>query len=104
MKGWNVKKDKSVIGYGVHPFCDTSLKDCFFEEEFPINVEEWNVYALAWHTEGIDFYYNDIFVRRITEIPRYQMQIMLNLYNVGNKNNVQSVFEIDYIKVCQLLY
>ena len=104
LKGSNVRKDKSVIGYGVHPFGDTSLKDCFYEEEFPIKVEEWNVYALDWYTEGIDFYFNDIFVRRITEIPRYQMQIMLNLYNLGNKNNEQSVFEIDYVKVCQWLY
>ncbi len=104
LKGWNVGKNKSVIGYGVHPFGDSSLKDSFYEEEHSIHVEEWNVYALEWSPDGIDFYFNHNFVRRITEVPKYQMQIMLNLYNIGDTNKEDSVFEIDYVKVTQLLY
>ncbi len=102
LKGWNVAKGKSIIGYGVHPFGDAQIQDSFYEEEQSIEVEAWNTYAFDWDEAGIDFYINGICIKHVNESPDYPMQLMLNLYNIGQENDEQSVFEIDYVKVYQL--
>lgn len=103
LKGENVGSDQSIIGYGVHPFSDPTIKDCFYEEAFAIDTRAWNTYAFDWDASGIDFYINGKLIKRITETPKYKMQLMLNLYNLGGANDEKSVFEVDYVKVLQLL-
>lgn len=103
LKGTNVQKTKSVIGYGVHPFNDPYVKDCFYEESFEIDVADWNVYAFDWYPTGIDFYINGKLIKRVSESPNYPMQLMLNFYDIGCSNNNHTFFEIDYIKVAKNL-
>ncbi len=102
LKGYNTQKDKAVIGYGVHPFGDTSLSDCFYEQEFDLNTKEWNVYAIDWKPDSIDFYINGTLINSIKQIPNYPMQLMLNLYDLENIKNENNKFEIDYVKVYQM--
>lgn len=101
LKGCNITNEHAVIGYGVHPFADTNIKDEFYEEKFPVNVKEWNIYALKWEEDNITFYINGEEIKIINQSPDYPMQIMLNLYDLKNIKNEQNTFEIDYVKVYQ---
>lgn len=101
LKGWNVAQEKATIGYGVHPFGDGKIKDEFYEQEFSINVKEWNIYALQWEKDKIVFYINGEKIKVINQSPDYPVQIMLDLYDLENKKNESNTFEIDYVKVYQ---
>lgn len=103
LKGNQVRKNESIIGYGLHPFGDSSLSECFFEELQSIDVTEWNVFELDWKPEQIDFYINGKRVKSVIQVPHYPMQLMLNLYDIEDNENVDGIFEIDYIKVSQLI-
>lgn len=99
LKGSNVKEHSAVIGFGIHPFGDIKLEDCFFEREFEVDVREWNTYALDWQQEKVDFYINGELIQTIFQSPQYPMQFMLNLYDLENIKNEDNQFDIDYIKV-----
>ena len=100
--GCNVGNYKSKIGYGVHPFGDSTIKDCFYEEELDVKVDEWNTYSLDWRPDKIRFFLNGRLINTIDQVPKYPMQLMLNLYDLENKGNEKNSFEIDYVKVYQL--
>lgn len=99
LKGSNVKEHSAIIGFGIHPFGDPKLKECFFEKEFDVNVREWNTFSLNWQQDKVDFYINGEFVQTISQSPQYPMQFMLNLYDLANIKNESNQFDIDYIKV-----
>lgn len=31
LKGWNIRKNTAIIGYGIHPFGDNKLQDIFYD-------------------------------------------------------------------------
>ena len=101
LKGNHVNKHSAIIGYGVHPFGDPQLTDCFIEQNFNVDVTNWNTYALNWQKDKITFFINGEKVREINESPNYPMQLMLNLYDLKNVKNEKNIFEVDYIKVYQ---
>lgn len=96
-----MKDNISIIGFGVHPFGDSKIVDEFYEEEYTIDVREWNTYALKWDEEKIEYFLNGVLIKVIHQSPNYEMQIMLNLYDLENINNEKNIFEIDYVKVYQ---
>jgi hypothetical protein len=97
LKGNNIGVGSSVIGYGVHPFGDSRLVDEFFEDRFDLDVEAYNTYAVDWTTNAIDFYINDRKVRTIHQSPGYEMQLMLNIYDLEDRNAEAMSFYIDYV-------
>lgn len=99
LKGWNVKDKKAVIGYGIRAFKDPKLVNDFHEDEFDIDVEDWNIYKVDWRKNEVIFYINGKEIRRINQAPAYRMQLMLNLYDLKNIKNEENRFEIDYIKI-----
>ena len=82
IKGEHIGVSSSVIGYGVHPFGDSSLKDEFYEESFDIDASEFHVYGADWKPNGIDFYVDNVKTRTIRQSPNYPMQFMLNIYEL----------------------
>ena len=84
LKGHNVREKSAVIGYGVHPFGDPSITDEFYEEEFPVDVTQFNTYAAEWTERGVHFYINDQKIRTIHQSPQYPMQFMLNIYDLSD--------------------
>lgn len=64
-----------------------------------MDVREWNIYALDWQQDKVDFYINGELVQTIFQSPQYSMQFMLNLYDLANIKNEANQFDIDYIKV-----
>jgi len=82
IKGEHISSERSVIGYGVHPFNDPNIKDEFYEDAFDIDASSFHVYAAEWTPEGIDFYIDNQKIRRIEQSADYPMQFMLNIYEV----------------------
>ena len=70
----NIKDKKSVIGYGIRAFKDPKLVNDFNEEEFDINVENWNIYKLDLRKNEVIFYIIGKEIRRITQAPDYKMR------------------------------
>jgi hypothetical protein len=108
IKGENVNKKSAIIGYGIHPFGDTTIKDEFHEDRFAIDVTKYHVYAVEWTPTYVDFYIDNIKVRTIHQSPNYPMQLMLNIYElplekerIGKDKKYPKEFTIDYIRVYQ---
>lgn len=97
LKGSNINGNTAKIGYGVHPFGDESINDEFYEDVFNINVYEWNVYGVEWFQDRICFYMNGEIIRTIYQSPKYEMQFMLNLYDLEDNNEFDASFDIDYV-------
>ena len=53
---------------------DPKLVNDFNEEEFDINVENWNIYKLDLRKNEVIFYINGKEIRRITQAPDYKMR------------------------------
>jgi hypothetical protein len=105
IKGSNVRKGTTVNGYGIRAFQDTTLKDEFFEDSFGFDATSFHIYAAEWSPKGIDFYIDNTRVRSIKQSPSYEMQLMLNMYEIppldlnSKKSDFPKKFEIDYIRV-----
>jgi hypothetical protein len=105
IKGINVRGSTSVNGYGIRAFQDSTLQDEFFEDSFSFDATKFHIYAAEWTAAGIDFYIDNIKVRSIKQSPAYEMQLMLNIYEIpppdlnSKKSDFPKQFEIDYIRV-----
>jgi beta-glucanase (GH16 family) len=97
VKGKNIGPDSFKLGYGVHPFGDSRIVDQFFEEEIVGHVDEYNTYSVEWTPEFLVFYVNRNKKRMIEQSPDYEMQLMLNLYDLENRNSEKARFEIEYV-------
>ena len=103
IKGWNVEERRAINGYGIRSFADTALENEFFEDEFEIDAIAFNIYAAEWFPDRIEFYINNRKVKTIQQSPTYEMQFMLNIYEVPTDeelldNSYPKLFEIDYVR------
>lgn len=110
IKGEHVKEGQAVNGFGLRAFEDTNLADEFFEEPFSIDATQFHIYAAEWKPSGIDFFIDNKKVKSIRQSPAYEMQFMLNIYEVPinlalNKPELTypKVFQIDYVRAYQPL-
>jgi hypothetical protein len=97
LKGENVQPKRSVIGYGLHPFGDPAIRDAFFEDDFDLDVRVFNTYAVEWMADQTRFFVNHRLVRVIGQSPQYEMQLMLNLYELNGADADEMRFEVDYV-------
>lgn len=105
IKGETIRKDSSVIGYGVHPFNDPNITDAFYEEEVPIDASTFHVYAADWTRDEVSFFIDGTKVRSIQQSPTYAMQFMLNIYELpdtltGDARNASfpKTMVVDYVR------
>ena len=102
IKGWKVRKNKAVIGYGIHQFGDPKLKEAFFEELFPIDVMDYHVYAVEWMPGETNFYIDGKKIKKINQAPDYPMQLMLGIYEVPkveiDNSDYPKEFVVDWVK------
>ena len=97
LKGSNIQPERAVIGYGVHPFGDPTIHDEFYEDEFELDVRQFNTYAVEWTPDQTRFYVNDQRIRTIHQSPQYEMQLMLNIYDLHNFNAAEMRFIVDSV-------
>jgi Glycosyl hydrolases family 16 len=102
IKGWNVSKDKAVIGYGIHQFADPELQEAFFEESFAIDVMDFHFYAAEWMPGKTIFYIDGKKIKELPQAPDYPLQLMLGIYEVPegatDKSAYPKEFVIDWLK------
>lgn len=99
LKGTNIAADHAVIGYGVRPFADPAITNAFYEEPFALDVTQFHTYAAEWTETMIHFYVDEVKTRTIPQSPRYPMQLMLNIYDLGDpaKQAAPMAFVVDYV-------
>lgn len=93
----------STIGYGVHPWKDSQIRDEFYKDSVNIVASDFHIYALEWTPSQIDFHIDNQHTRRIQQSPRYPMQWMLTLYQFPEATTADypQSFDIDYVRAYQ---
>ena len=108
VKGENVQKGTAINGHGLRAFQDQTLQDEFFEEESEFDATKFHIYAAEWRPDRIDFYLDNQKVRTVHQSPTYEMQFMLNIYEVPTIRKLNAAasiypknFEVDYVRAYQ---
>jgi hypothetical protein len=111
--GQDVSAQSSGVGYGVHPWGDSSIVDEFYRDWFPIDASQYHIYAAEWTPRQIDFYIDNQMIRTIHQSPAYPMQFMLGIYErPGHADKpiaserasaYPKIFAIDYFRAYQPL-
>jgi hypothetical protein len=98
--GRDVRPDHASIGMGVHPFSDPSIVDDFSAEEVPIDAREFHVYAAEWTPEQVAFFVDEELVKTVAQSPSYPMQLMLGIYEFGERATgaYPKEFVVDYVR------
>lgn len=97
--GKDVRQDGIALGRGVKRITDPVLVDEFRDDRQPIRLGDWHIYSIDWRTDGIDFLLDGKIISRASQSPDYPMQLMLNLYHMGDPDcETDAWFEIDYVR------
>jgi hypothetical protein len=78
--GRDVASDRALVGMGVHPFGDPSIRDEFERVTVESDVREAHDYAAEWTPERVAFYMDERLVKVVGQSPAYPMQLMLSVY------------------------
>jgi len=101
-------KEESVVRYGIHPWSDPTMHEEFFVDKFMLDSAHFHIYAVEWTPQHVDFYIDNIKIKRIHQSPQYPMQFMLGMFELpfeGAWNGVYNpddaypkTFTIDYVR------
>lgn len=93
-----------AVGMGIHPFRDPSLRDDFATPRLPIDVSDFQTYAVEWRPGRVDFFVNGAHVRTVEQAPDYPMQMMIGVFDfpakpaaAANAGHVP-VLALDYVR------
>jgi hypothetical protein len=81
--GRDVRDGSALVGMGIHPFADASLRDDFSREAVAVNVLEMHTYAAEWSADGVAFCVDGVLIKTSDQSPSYPMQVMLGIYEFG---------------------
>jgi hypothetical protein len=102
--GGNINLTQSRVDYDILAWNDPALHDECFEDQLNINAAEYHVYAIDWTPTHVDFFVNNMKIRRINQSPQYPMQFMLGVYErpfeilEHSPNDFPRVCEVDYFR------
>lgn len=99
--GSETEPDRALIGMGVHPFRDPEVVDDFEKVPVAIDVREPHDYAVEWTPGGATFFVDGAVVRSTTQSPAYPMQLMLNIYDFGDRpgRTPAAPFVVEHIRI-----
>lgn len=72
----------AVVGLGIHPFGDPSLRDDFVQVPVAGDVRDWHTFSVEWMPGAARFFIDDELVAEADQAPDYPLQLMLNLYDL----------------------
>jgi hypothetical protein len=96
--GRDVQAELTLVGMGLHPFGDPSIRDDFEQVGVAIDARDFHVYAANWTTDCVEFFVDDELVKVVEQSPDYPMQLMLTIYAFSGEGPHPKVFEIDYVR------
>jgi hypothetical protein len=97
--GTGVSDEGVAVGRGIKKINDPVLTQEFWDDVQPIRLEDWHHYAIDWRPDGVDFLLDGQVISRSRQSPDYPMQLMLNLYHLGDPDLATDAwFDIDYIR------
>lgn len=101
--GSEVSADRALVGMGVHPHGDPSIRDDFTKVSVAIDATEFHEYAARWTSEGVDFYVDEQLVSRVDQSAGYPMQLMLDIYEFPATDATPSLpypkeFTVDWVR------
>lgn len=97
--GTGVSDGNVALGRGVKRICDPTLVDEFYDDPQPMRLDDWHLYSIDWRPDGIDFLLEDRVISTSSQSPDYPMQLMLNLYHLGDPDSASDAwFEVDYVR------
>lgn len=97
--GTDVGSSETVVGMGVHPFGDPTIRDEFLKVPVPIDAREFHTYSVEWTPTGVTFFVDEEFVASVAQSPDYPMQLMLNIYEfeAGADDAYPKQFLVDWV-------
>jgi hypothetical protein len=107
--GRDIAEDHAAVGMGVHPFDDPEIADEFSQEEIPIDVREFHVYAAEWTPQNVVFFVDGEQVKTVGQSPSYPMQLMLGIYEFPPAEGDERTgrypkeFVVDYVRGYRLI-
>jgi beta-glucanase (GH16 family) len=103
--GRDVRDDHALVGMGVHPFGDPTIRDDFTPVRVPIDVRDFHVYAADWTPEQVAFFIDGELVRTVGQSPAYPLQLMLGIYEfpgdgagAPSPETYPKTFVVDYVR------
>jgi Glycosyl hydrolases family 16 len=100
--GANVAAEKSRVDVGILAWNDPMLHDDCFEDFLNINAAEFHIYAIEWTPTYVDFFVDNMKLRRINQSPQYPLQFMLGVYERPHEILEHSLK--DFPRVCEVDY
>lgn len=100
--GGNINLKQSRVDTGILAWNDPSLRDECFEDFVNINVAEYHIYAIEWTPTHVDFFVDNVKLRRLNQSPQYPMQFMLGVYE--RPHEILEHNPKDYPRVCEVDY
>jgi hypothetical protein len=98
--GSEIEPGGALVGMGIHPFGDPSLRDSFSKEALEIDVTEAHVYAAEWDPGHTVFLVDGEIVKTDGQAPDYPMQLMLGIYEFPPTDDgaYPKEFRVDYVR------
>jgi beta-glucanase (GH16 family) len=92
-----------VIGVGIHPFGDPSLRDDFSRVPVAIDARDFHIYAADWTPGGVAFSVDGRAIAAVDQSPSYPMQLMLGIYEFAATDgdppgSYPKEFVVDYVR------
>jgi hypothetical protein len=88
--GRDVEPGGVLVGMGIHPFRDPSIRDEFEQVPLRIDAREPHTYAAEWTPDWIAFYVDEALAKVVAQSPAYPMQLMLNIYEFADGEGLPS--------------
>lgn len=101
LKGWEQNDHDFLLGYGLKPFHDPALALDFRETRIRGSASDFHTYSVEWAPDNVNFLLDGAALAQVPQSPRYPMQLMLNLYELGAPEQADyiSSFTVDYVRV-----
>lgn len=100
--GREIGEHEALVGMGVHPFNDPSIRDDFARVAMQGDARAFHDYAVEWAPGSTTFFIDGREVRRSDQSPDYPMQLMLDLFHFppesGDAVEYPQAFTVDWVR------
>lgn len=99
--GSEASGDTALVGCGLHAFGDPLIVEDFDKVDVAIDIRQFHTYTALWTPDYVTFFVDGDAIRHTDRAPQYPMQLMLNIYYLGDSANPPPAepFVVDYVRI-----